>query len=204
MRTRARLAVASSIAVCIFAFAVNTANANRFEISNQNWRGVYENFTIQWEVIRIRCPLTLEGSFHSKVISKIVNSLVGYVTRAIFQAPCEETTVTALNATLPWHEIYESFSGTLPQIRTFNTQIVGFQYLISLFGGSCLYGSPMTRPAFQTMAIESTLISSNIRGASVRLSGGITCPEEGRTTWSGSGGLTVLGTTTPITVRLVQ
>jgi hypothetical protein len=205
MRTRTRLAVVASITVCALALAIQAATANRIEFSTQGWRIVFANFTIHYEVIPIRCPLTLEGSFHSRVTSKTFDSLIGYITRAIFQTPCENTTVVALNATLPWHEQWNNFSGTLPSITGVGL-FMEIQYLVFLFETSCLYGATSGNLAGTRLTVETsgrvTSVTQNLARAT-RISGGSSCPTN--VSWeSGGGGITALGQTAAIALHLVS
>lgn len=80
----------------------------------------------------LRCPVTLEGSFHSATMRKVVGSLVGQVYRAAVGACAYERSwfepSGLLAETLPWHVRYTAFAGTLPRISLLTWQIAGFSF----------------------------------------------------------------------------
>src|SRR5580765_3632601 len=108
MRTRSKLLLAALATTAFMSIAVSSANARRFEISNQRFRAVWTflEFTANGHVIL--CPVTLEGSFHSRTLSKVSGQLIGYVTNAF--VPATECVTggraRALTETLPWHMQY--------------------------------------------------------------------------------------------------
>jgi hypothetical protein len=113
------------LTILLLAVAVSSATARTFEISNYA-RG----FRIIWgaaeftTIHTVRCRLTLEGTLHSQLFSKISGTLVGFVTRAAV-SNCEVGATTVNGETLPWHVQYRAFSGTLPAIAGFRVSVVG-------------------------------------------------------------------------------
>src|SRR5262249_7264834 len=139
--------------------AVGDASARRIEFSSQSFRIVWSffHFGNTGETVRIECPVTLEGSFHSRTISKVSGQLIGYITRAQigpFEA-CREKAgiegISFLQTSLPWHIRYNSFTGTLPTIQGTVVQLIGTGILVTSLNQHCLYKSTAARPAFGTL-----------------------------------------------------
>jgi hypothetical protein len=205
MRTHAKHVLVALVAALALMIMSVSANARILEISNQGIRSVMENFTIRGGGLTINCPLTLEGSFHSRTLAKTQGLLVGFITRAAFRTPCEGTTVRPLTETLPWHIQYQSFTGTLPIIERVKFNVIGFAFLINLLGTSCLYRSTLEAPFSTAFVLEERgvirrlVVEELIR---IRLaSGGIVCPSE--MSLSGEGSLTLLGTANPVRITLI-
>jgi hypothetical protein len=197
---RCMLLLATLGATTLMCVVVGTASARSFSISNQSWRTIYHPYLPeeplrepeqreQWEIsspeiVTYRCRLTLEGSFHSRSIAKIAESLIGYVNSATLgECPINDTRV--LRETLPWHIRYRSFAGTLPSIVEFTTVIVGFAMSIrEPFGVRCLGRSTATEPVFFRWTRE-----AGGRWREAGLSGSITtanCPFVPRLTMGGT------------------
>jgi hypothetical protein len=208
MRTWACGVLAGTTAALVLAVTVGTTSANRLEFSNQPFRASWSSatFTLMEGSGVVRCPLTLEGSLHSRVVSKVVGSLVGYLTRAPSQIVCTGGEFHFLTETLPWHVRYDSFTGTLPRISTVRLRFVGFSLWLLWFQTRCLYRSTAERPIYGTRYSESTGPFGEFIPSRFDLEGTLTtptleCPPTIRL--EGSGSLTVPGTTTAITVALV-
>jgi hypothetical protein len=220
MGTRSKLLLTALTAALIMAATVGTASARNIELaeaedqrSTATWTPL--EFTALGGLIRVRCNITLRGSFHYRTFAK-TRSLVGYVTSAAVTRPCTGGEVFVLNGTerlptgttpatsLPWHILYDSFRGTLPRIEGLRLAVVGLAFLLIAGGNQCLYASTSASPGFGIININTTT------GASLSLSGdgnseiprsatlAGTCPASGRfagTTSSltdGSGGTIVM------------
>lgn len=204
MATYAKHTLVTLVTACALLMLVGSASARILEISNQGIREVIENFTIRGGGLTIVCPITLEGSFHSRTLAKTAGLLVGFITRAAFRTPCEGLTIRPLTETLPWHIQYRSFSGTLPLIERVRFSIVGFAFLINLLGTSCLYRTTAEAPLGTGFLLEEegTIRRINIEElVRIRLSSGIACPSE--MTASGEGRLTLLGNNEPVRIVLI-
>lgn len=214
----------SAFAAIVLASAATTAFATRFAFSENHFRVVWpagERLVIESEPAgtRVKCPATLEGSFHSRTLSKVSGQLIGYITKAFvgnFNECVEANNVTniiflnenqGVNNSLPWHIQYRLFTGILPRIETIEIGIINFSYLITTtLGATCLYASTAAFPAFMAFLIN---IEGKITGlhaneaAKIPLhAGGAACPEPMR--FKNNGTVTVQGATTSIFVRLVQ
>jgi hypothetical protein len=101
------------------------------------------------------CELVLSERLHSGTIAKVVNSLVGYVTAANIPA-CRRGGLTVLRETLPWHLTYRGFTGTLPNITTFATNVLGTSIKLRepTFGATCLARSSAASPNILTYSRE--------------------------------------------------
>jgi hypothetical protein len=147
MRNRLyRLGIALS-ATCLFALATSTASAGTLSTSTDGFLAQWRSLEVVSSLgVVIRCPVTLDGSFHSRTIAKVARSLIGYITLAVIhQTACSNGRGAALNGTetyngtttpntLPWHATYESFSGSLPAIQSARLLINRFRFGITVPG----------------------------------------------------------------------
>jgi hypothetical protein len=220
MRIRSKLLLTALTASLVFAVMVSSSSARRFALSNQLFRVTWSSLEFTGRepfggTLRIRCPVTLEGSFHSRTLSKVSGQLIGYVTRAALTRPCNGGEAWILNGierptnTLPWHIRYDRFIGTLPAIERIRLQLINASFLV-LIGGSigCLFESTAARPAFGFVEREAGGLANTLSAdptSQIPLKASletIFCPSEG--SFEGSGNVTLLGNTTRISVTLVQ
>lgn len=205
------LATGAFTVTLALALAVGGASGNRLSLSNRTFRITYVPLRFFGEgglEAEIRCPLTLEGSFHSMTIVKTPRLLVGFVTRAAFGATgsCTGGAATVLQASLPWHVTYLGFNGTLPRIAGVRLGIARTAYLLEIgLGTTCLYEEQGVSQMDLTANVEA---SGAITGATMDnairlplLRGTFGCPSEGG--FEGTGSVTAQGSTTRITVRLI-
>jgi hypothetical protein len=193
MRFRFGRWLTALVAAAVLAGAAGAASARRISLTSQGFRVVFTSFAVfeSWLVIEPRCPVTFEGSFHSRTISKVANSLIGYITRAIAdQSMCAEGRLYMLNGaevlagltvsnSLPWHIRYSSFVGTLPFIQEIKVSIVGMGVLAERFGGVCLYLTTAEAPARARLARESGGLLTSLtmeEFATIPLHTGVGCP----------------------------
>jgi hypothetical protein len=197
----------------ISAVAVTSASARTFRISNQQLRVTWRRleFLNQENAVLARCPVTLEGSFHTATIEKVRKALVGYIT-TVRVARCETGLVTVLTETLPWHLTYESFSGILPNITRIRLLLVNASFLIEVLGARCLARTTVERPASGEAILGAGgriegLVPDSSRRIPVRGGlGGFGClATEGafRTEAGDPGTVTLLGTSNAVFVTLI-
>lgn len=212
MRTWTRRMLSGGIAALVLAVAVGAASGNRLEFSSGQFRAVWtERTPARFELGSgtgvISCLLTLEGSFHSRTISKVVRSLIGYITRASIVPACTGGTLNMTTETLPWHIRYDSFTGTLPRISTIRFQFVGYSMWLTWFQTRCVYTSTAERPVYGIRYSEATGPFGEFIPSRFDLEGSMTTPTMGCppsiTMLENSGSLFVPGTTTAITATLV-
>jgi hypothetical protein len=232
MRIRSRLSLVALLAVAALAAAVGIAGARRIEFSEQHIRAVWgeaepAGFIDSGGNYNIRCQLSLEGSFHSRTLSKVCGQLIGYITQAQAPFTCAGGEIAVLNGnernhanvvsenTLPWHVRYDSFTGTLPNIAGIRIQIIGAAILYWIttpfIATTCLYKSEIARPLFAILEVGAGGVITAMRFEETfsfllfaRLGAPeIFCPSGAKIT-KRTTSFTVQGGTSRITVRLVQ
>ncbi len=226
MRTSVKLCFTALTAAILLASAVSTSSAGRLEVSNQNFRVAWSSLELAAAGNAIRCRVTLEGTFHSRTIQKVERTLIGYVTRAIVHTPTctngkdwidngtEVGPLGTLASSLPWHVTYERFEGTLPNITSVNILLRGFRWVLEVQGffGRCIgrYGTSTDNLTFRAAREAGGGITSLVlvEGRNtvhlVNELGTEFCPGEGRfKTPATDGRVTLLGTATPISIRLI-
>ena len=137
-----------AVALAFGAF-VSASSAHRLAVNGQQWRATWNKLAFVG-FTRFECHVTIEGSFHSRTISKVLEALVGYVSRVTVDSTnCTGGSARALTETLPWHMRYGGFEGTLPIITGISLRIVGLAYLFQVAGiapAKCLYTSSAASP----------------------------------------------------------
>lgn len=212
MHRYTRLLLTSITAAAILALAVTSATAGRLSVTNKNFRVAWARLELSNTAVAgtISCPVTLEGSFHSQTIRKTAEALIGYVSRATVHNPaCTGGSATINQETLPWHVIYESFTGTLPNIATVNIRLIRASFIVLLAGNTCRATTTAARPARGSVIVggggrlEGIRADENATIPLVNGPGGIFCGlASGR--FSGtSGSVNLLGTATPVTITLI-
>ncbi len=152
MYWRSRLLLVTLGAVFVLSAAVSSAEATRLEILFSN-RG----FILVWTLLEfvmpgagtVRCPLTMEGTFHKNTFTKVSGTLLGYVQRATAASSlqCTEGFVTPLLTSFPWHLRYSSFQGALPAITEVKLQIINMGIGIRLLTNpQCLFRTTEANP----------------------------------------------------------
>jgi hypothetical protein len=149
-----RLIIASLVAATALAAAVGSANARRLALSENHILSHFREMTFEGGIgAPVVCAMSLEGSFHSRTLEKVVRSLVGYVTEVRIQRPCRGGEAWVLTAqegraeSLPWHLLYERFIGALPNITGIELTLDNGAFLISIPGVcQCLYRATTTSP----------------------------------------------------------
>jgi hypothetical protein len=186
---------------------VGTASARNLSISNQNIRATWTamEFSNPSAGVLVRCPVTLEGSLHSRTIAKVLNSLIGFITRAIVgEGSCTGGTARVRTETLPWHVTYQGFTGTLPNILTIRTTVVrpGFDVTATFFGFplTCRFRASNVNGVFNR-EVGGVLTNVQVEGRGLVGEGGFGC-ESGNLAGT-SATLTLLGAVTRLTVTLI-
>jgi hypothetical protein len=217
MHNRAKLIMTALTAAVVLGALVGTATAQRFEITNTSIRATFPALRFLGTepfggTLEITCPVTMEGTFHSRTIAKEFERLLGYITRAIVnQNSCAEgglTGVTILQERLPWHIRYESFTGTLPRITRINLRLVlaAFRTRALIFGIECLFQSTAASPARGFVERDITTGQAlNLVAATEtsipRFEGPSSCPASGR--FQGSGPIRLHSSSTTLVFILL-
>ena len=221
MQRSLKLAVVALAATTLLAAALSSASARNLSVSTQNIRATWASLEFETGVgILIRCPVTLEGSFHSRTIAKVERLLIGAITRAISkQEACTRGIAATFNGveryngvtpanTLPWHITFESFSGELPNITSVRLLFSRFRFGIRDTEALCTgqYGKAEDNISLSAALTAGTVTSltpvegRNIAHLSMR-DGGVSCPNT--IALRGSGSVMVLNNTTQIRVTLI-
>jgi hypothetical protein len=211
MRNRSKLVLAALTAAVALGALVGAASANRLALSSQTDRATWSAMTFEGfgEFGTVICRVTIEGSFHSRTISKVAEALIGYNNRAsVEEAACTGGRARINAESLPWHVRYEGFTGTLPNITAINERLVGSEFtVVSSIGITCRYKSTAASPFRGTInRTTSTGVAERIRideAARIPLSSGNGfCPNPGVVKGT-SNAVTVAGGTTAVTITLV-
>jgi hypothetical protein len=224
VRITLKLSLTALLAALTLASALSTASARSLSTTSQTIRVVWAPLQFGNGFTQIRCNVTLEGSLHTRTIGKVLNSLIGYITRAnVTQSTCRDAiggranaipwngTEVILGATigqsLPWHITYEGFTGTLPNITGTIVLLRGLRFNLGdeLIGCLATYGSP-TENVKGTLVESAAHVITGLRPGTERIArtaivSGEGCPESGE--FSNEGVVTVLGAATAITVTLI-
>lgn len=217
MRTRSKLILAALTATILLGLAVSSASATRLSILNfeRGFRIAFTSLELSNNVglATVRCPVTLEGTFHRRSITKTSGLLIGYITRAIVRGNLAAGECTggraSIAVSLPWHVRFASFTGTLPSITAIRVQIVGARFTVEPLGSGLACNSRTTErePAFGTFATRSVggLLELERATASgeIALEGAGLCVF-GRGIFAGTTtSVTILGGTTRLAVSLI-
>jgi hypothetical protein len=166
------LLVAAVVATALLGALVSIASAGRLQPSSQDWRAEFPSIDLTALFGTTRCAMTLEGSFHTRTIAKVLGALIGYITRAIVGS-CSGGAKTVLTETLPWHEQYTGFAGTLPIISIEDVDIIGWSQRVRETGGiTCLIRSTTGESVRLPLSREVGGVLTTARAAgSIRTSG---------------------------------
>ena len=188
-----------------------TATANRLSIGEPRFRAVWSEMLFYRiaDMVEIRCPITLEGSFHSRTLTKILGTLVGHITRAsVATGSCVGGRMRWLTTRLPWHLKHDTFNGSLPNITSIVYRGVGAEFLLeyTIMGVplSCLYVTSEPKSIFMafkrdTVTRQLTRIEASL--TDLTSSTGGSCRTIG--IFGESSSLTRLGFGETITVTLI-
>jgi hypothetical protein len=135
---------AATIALAAF---VSSADAGKLEVSAQQFRVTWNAMTFSEASTTIVCKVTLEGSFHQRTFTKTPQSLLGFITRASSAACTGGGVASPLPTTLPWHVRYVGFTGNLPNINGFQTQIISMSFGLTYTFVECLIRTEPVEPA---------------------------------------------------------
>lgn len=223
MRKSVKLILTGLAASLLLAAMVSSATASRLSTSNQNIRATWTSLEFASAVV-VRCPVTLEGSFHTRTIAKVARSLIGAITKAVVNRErCTNGTGSTFNGveryngtttpnTLSWHLTYESFRGTLPSIESIRVLLQRFRFGIEAIGCAVQVGAETDNVSADAAlgaggAITSLTPTAGRNTATIiRTDRDVlgACPRPGNPGTLGSAGqVMLLGTTTRISITLI-
>jgi len=218
MRNFIKLSLTALTAAFLLASLVGMASARNLSSTSQTLRATWASLEFSAAGSVIRCRVTLEGTFHSRTIAKVARALIGSITTATVAHPCtggEGWSDNGVEATpggrinrLPFHVTYEGFSGTLPNITLLFLLLSRVSFVIQQ-GINCTgrYGNATDNISGRAVREAGggittlTPVLERDRASLVTRIGGIFCPASG--TFSGSGEVTVLGSSSRITITLI-
>jgi hypothetical protein len=187
-------------ATVVLGALVSTASAGRLESSSQTLRANFTSVRFQMPEGIVDCQVTLSGSLHSRTISKVPGTLIGFINDARLGPCVNPGTATILTETLPWHVRYLSFSGTLPNITRLVTNVIGSAFRVRYESFlACLGRSTVERPA--TGTYERNTATGELTGVTIGGAIPTSCFFNG--TFSSSAPVPTSSTGARITVRLI-
>lgn len=178
---------------------VASASARNLSSSSLTWRSAFTTIGFLGSGgTRTSCAVTLEASLHARTFTKVSATLIGYVNAASVSG----CTATVLTATLPWHVRFGDFSGMLPAITSFRTNIIGFALQTAESFMPCLITSTAEEPFVQTYNRNTATgeLTSTQLGGMIRTRN---CLEATMRFTASSNSITVGGAATRISVRLI-
>jgi hypothetical protein len=214
MRLSTRLGLTALVAALLLAAAIGTASARNLSVSNQSFRVTWSRLDFEGRLgIPTQCQVTLEGSFHSRTIAKVLRALIGAITRAAVKTESCTGGRATISGT-PWHVTYQGFTGTLPNITAIVIALERYRFIIERpaeLSPTCSYGnstdSTQGSVALNTSGEATTLtpvagrnVATLIEARNEEFFG--RCPSAGELSGA-STSLTLLGTTTRIRVTLI-
>lgn len=148
MPRHSKLVLAGLTATLLLAFSVGSASANRLSINQPRFRIAWSSLEFMTALATtVKCPVTLEGSFHSQTFAKVDSELLGYISRAAV-GTCPRGSAIVLQETLPWHIAYKAFRGTLPVIVELIFYVAGLSFRLTPETGiPCLVRSTVAQSA---------------------------------------------------------
>jgi hypothetical protein len=167
MRKRIRIVIGALTLAVALVVAVDTATARRLEVSEQRFLILFRGLSFTTINLDSICDVNLEGSFHSRAISKVSGQLVGYVTEAIAHHPCSGAEMVLPNGVerlqgttspqaLPWQVVYLAFRGELPAILEINLSIMSAAFDFEAAGLLCKYAAQLGRQVEVHLKLEGT------------------------------------------------
>src|SRR5262249_13708185 len=143
MRFTKKALCAAFAAVFLLAAMSNVAAARRLQIEEFPILFIWAEMAFNaGGGVSVRCPVSLEGSFASKTISKVSGALIARIGLVqVNTAACLGGTMRARSETLPWHIQYNSFSGTLPRLTSVTQTLLGANFEAVSGGVRCEFGT---------------------------------------------------------------
>jgi len=176
MRNRSKPLLAGLCATLLLAAAVGTASANHLSVNEQGHRMTWRAFQFVFSAgSTVTCEVTLEGSFHSRTMQKVANALIGHINRASV-GTCTGGSATVHRETLPWHEQYTSFTGSLPRITSVTYAFVGLRFRARNSVEECDFSTNQTEQGFGIIGLGAEGDATSIEASgTIRLSGSFIC-----------------------------
>lgn len=198
-----KLLLVGVAAALMLAAVASTASANRLATNETGITISWSRLSFSGGGSTIVCEVTLRGAFHSRTITKTLNSLIGTITAGTIGTCDGDGRATILTGTLPWHITYGGFGGRLPTITSATLNLIGASFQVS-DGITCLAATTTSEPGRGIASLS----GGNVTGlradetALIDLQGGFLCELAGDSRFSGSASVTTAGGGT-LTITLV-
>ncbi|HEV7773439.1 MAG TPA: hypothetical protein VGO48_09170 [Conexibacter sp.] len=161
---------------------VSSASAGRLSQSANTLNATFARMDFRGGLGTVECEVILNGTLHSRSITKTVLTLMGMITAGNVNR-CSRGSATLLRETLPWHVRYSAFVGTLPNITSIQTRVIGGSYRVAepVFRIECLSRTTAEEPGIGTYNLTAGVMTSATVGGSIRCGGAITGSLSGST-----------------------
>jgi hypothetical protein len=176
-----------AVATMLLGVLISSASARNFSISSQTNRALWAVRNFRGGFGTVTCEVLISGSYHTRTITKTVNSLIGYITEGrVLRCPSGGATIN--QASLPWHRRYRGFTGTLPNINGFAETVTGGEWTVRepTFGITCTVRAAESSTILAFTLSSGTVIRADFSGTSP--CGSFTGVLEGSTTNVTEGG----------------
>src|SRR5262249_53103334 len=137
--------------------------------SNRNFGARWATLELVSSVGTVRCPITMEGSFHSQTFSKVIGALIGYVTKATaFTGNCSGGTASVEGESLPWHVQYGGFIGTLPVTFAPILNLINAKFRVNIGGAICTAQTTAAAPGVGIVSRNESNQATTLRADETR------------------------------------
>ncbi len=137
--------LAATLAVMTLLLTTSSAAANRLSVNVDTFRIIWNTMSFTTAAgTTIRCKVTLQGSFTSRVIAKTLGATMGEITAASI-AECSGGRMVFLTETLPWTILYRGYVSALPNITAVLVTMSGISFRWGTIS-TCLYSVPAETP----------------------------------------------------------
>ncbi len=188
MCAKGRMLLTASTAVLVSLVLVATASAGHIRRSKAKFKDTWSSLELRWGTGTVRCPVRVEGSFHSSTFAKVSGALIGYIYRATRTGNCTGGRATIDQESLPWHVAYGGFAGTLPNITGDIFWWIKFKVTTESTGLTCTTRTESGHPFVGRENIASGRATSFTadESALIPLSGGFLCSFAGEGSFAGT------------------
>jgi len=161
-----KLLLAIVAASVMLGVLVASASAGRLRISAIEKAATWTRMNFAGGFGTVECEVVLRLTFHSGTFRKTVGLLLGYVTEANVTR-CVRGGATVNRESLPWHDTYAGFTGTLPDVTGISKLFSGSEWKFRepTFGGTCLVAGRESSVRISYAVSSGTITSSSVSGA---------------------------------------
>jgi len=160
-----KLLIAVVAATVVLGALAGPASARNISISSVFKRAIWSRIDFAGGFGTVECELVLELTWHSRTFPKVVGTLLGYVTAGTITR-CARGGATINRETLPWHDRYASFGGTLPNILFFIKTLSGLSWRVRepTFGVTCQVTGASANVSYARTTATGAVASASVSG----------------------------------------